>query len=191
MRGWYIDDNNGFHATGAGTGIAQGCVRFTQDPLWAAVPVGTLIVIHNDANVNASVPANDLSLSDGNCRLVIPVSNCALLEKHLTLPNVALSPYPATGFAACGNWTNISMANSDDSFQTIDPAGNLFHSVSWGNNTLSTIIYFAGTSAGLVAQMTNAVTNNITTQANWTRVAVAGNDTVHRTTPRIKPGYAE
>ena len=177
LRGWYIDDNNGFHATGASVGIAQGCIRFTNDPLWAAVPIGTLIVIHNDADVNASVPANDLSLSDGNCRLVIPASNCALLERHTTLPSTAVSTYPTTGFVSCGSWTNISMANADDSFQTIDPAGNLFHSVSWGNNVLSTIIYFAGTSAGLVAQMTNAVTNNITTQANWTRVAVGGNET--------------
>ncbi len=176
LRGWYIDDNNGFHATGAGTGIAQGCVRFTQDPLWAAVPIGTIIVIHNDADVNAAVPAADLSMSDGNCRLIIPVSNCALLERHTTLPSTAVSTYQSTGFTSCGSWTNISMANGDDSFQTIDPAGNLFHSVSWGNNTLSTIIYFAGSSAGMVAHMTNAVTNNITTQANWARVAVGGNE---------------
>lgn len=176
LRGWYIDDNNGFHASGTGTGIAQGCIRFTQDPLWAAIPIGTIIVIHNDADVNSSVPANDLSMSDGNCRLIIPVSNCNLLEKHTSLPSTSIATYPSSGFSSCGSWTNISMANTDDSFQTINPSGALFHSVSWGNNTTSTIIYFAGTSAGMVARMTNASNNNIALQANWTRVAVAGNE---------------
>lgn len=176
LRGWYIDDNNGAHATGSGTGIAPGCLRLTQDPLWAAVPIGTLIVIHNDGDPNAAVPATDLSMSDGNCRLVIPVSNCALLEKHSSLPSTASAAYPTTGFSACGNWTNLSMANGDDSFQTINPAGTVFHAVSWGNNNLNTIIYFAGSSAGQVARMTNATNNNINTQANWTRVATAGNE---------------
>jgi gliding motility-associated-like protein len=177
LRGWYIDDNNGNHATGTGTGIATGCVRLSQDPFWSAVPIGTLIVFYNDADLNASIPAQDLSMADGNCRLVIPISNCQLLEKNSSLPSTATATYPTTGFTTCGNWTNISMANSDDSFQTLDPSGNLFHSVSWGNNTLNDIIYFSGTSAGMVAMMSNNVNNNITTQSNWTRSAVAGNET--------------
>jgi gliding motility-associated-like protein len=171
-----IDDNNGLHATGSGTGIAPGCIRFTQDPMWAAVPIGTLIVIHNDGDPNAAVPATDLSMADGNCRLVIPVSNCALLEKHGSMPSTANATYPSSGFSSCGNWTNLSMANGDDSFQTVDPSGNVFHSVSWGNNNQNTIIYFAGSSGGTVARMMNITNNNINTQANWTRVAVAGNE---------------
>src|ERR1700753_3999586 len=47
LRGWYLDDNNGNHATGSGTGIASGCLRFTTDPMWAAVPIGTIILIYN------------------------------------------------------------------------------------------------------------------------------------------------
>ncbi len=176
LRGWILDDNNGFHATGSGTGIAQGCIRLSQDPMWAAIPIGTLIVIYNDADFNASVPSTDLIMNDGNCRLVIPVSNCQLLEKHTTLPSTVTSTYPTTGYVSCGNWNNVSMANADDSFQTITPAGALFHSVSWGNNTLLPIIYFAGSSAGQVSLMTNATGNNISTQANWSRVTVAGNE---------------
>lgn len=177
LRGWYLDDNNGAHATGSGTGIAPGTIRFSQDPLWAAVPIGTIIVVYNDADLNATLPPQDLSMADGNCRLVIPVSNCTLFEKHSSLPSTATAVYPTTGFTPCGLWTTISMANGDDSFQTVDPSGNVFHSVSWGNNTLNTIIYFSGPSGGMVALMANTTNNNITTQANWTRVAVAGNET--------------
>src|ERR1700739_5064870 len=43
LRNYYIDDNNGNHAVGAGTGIAQGCIRFTNNALWSAVPFGTII----------------------------------------------------------------------------------------------------------------------------------------------------
>lgn len=176
LRGWYIDDNNGAHATGSGTGIATGVIRFTQDPMWAAIPIGTIIVIYNDGDLNSSLPAQDISMSDGNCRLVIPVSNCTLFEKNSSLPSTSTTVYPTTGFASCGSWSTVSMANSDDSFQTVDPSGNVFHAVSWGNNTLNTIIYFSGSSAGMVALMNNATNNNISTQANWTRVAVAGNE---------------
>jgi len=107
LRNWYIDDNNGAFASGAGTGIASGCVRLTNDPLWAAVPIGTIIVIYNDIDINPLVPAQDLSLSDGNCVLVIPVSNCTLLEKHSTQPAVANPLYPTTGFTTCGPMPTI------------------------------------------------------------------------------------
>lgn len=177
LRGWYIDDNNGAHATGSGTGIATGCIRFTADPLWNAVPIGTLIVIYNDADLNASIPAQDLSLTDGNCRLVVPISNCTLFEKNLSNPVVGNAVYPTTGFTACGNWSTVGMANTDDSFQTVDPLGNIVHAVSWGNNTLSPVIYFAGSSGGMVCWMNNNSNNNPSLQANWVRTVVAGNET--------------
>ncbi|HEU4719263.1 MAG TPA: SprB repeat-containing protein, partial [Bacteroidia bacterium] len=173
LRGWYIDDNNGNHATGAGTGIAQGCVRFRNDPFWSAIPIGTIIVIYNDADLDPAIPAQDLSMTDGNCRLVIPISNCTLFEKNTSTPSTATAIYPTTGFSTCGSWTNISMANGDDSFQTIDPSGNLFHSVSWGNNTLNDIIYFTGPATGNVARMMNSSNNNISQQSNWVMVPVA------------------
>ena len=177
LRNYIIDDNNGNHATGAGVGIAAGCVRLQNIPFWQCIPYGTIIVFYNDADLNASIPAQDLSMADGNCRLVIPISNCTLLERHTTLPSTALSPYPTTGFVGCGNWTQISMANGDDSFQTINATGALVHSVSWNNNTLATIIYFPGAAGGNVAIMTNALNNNPATQANWVMLPVAGNET--------------
>ncbi len=177
LRNYIIDDNNGNHATGAGVGIAAGCVRLQNIPFWQCIPYGTIIVFYNDADLNASIPAQDLSMADGNCRLVIPISNCTLLERHATLPSTTLPAYPTTGFVGCGNWTQISMANGDDSFQTINATGALVHSVSWNNNTLATIIYFPGAAGGNVAIMTNALNNNPATQANWVMLPVAGNET--------------
>jgi hypothetical protein len=42
IRGWIFDDNSGYHGT---AGIAVGAVRFSQDPIWACVPLGTIILI--------------------------------------------------------------------------------------------------------------------------------------------------
>lgn len=177
LRGYYIDDNNGYHASGSGVGIAAGCVRFTNDAFWSCIPAGTLILIYNDADLNTSVPAADLSMSDGNCTLVIPISNCTLFERHTTQPSTTVSAYPTSGFTPCGSWTNISMANSDDSFQAVDPSGNTVFSVSWGNNTLATNIYFSGSQAGMVCSLTNAADNNPFNQSNWVSQAVSGNQT--------------
>lgn len=177
LRGWYIDDNNGTHASGSGTGIASGCIRFTNDALWSAVPAGTLIVVYNDADINASIPAQDLSLSDGNCRLVIPGSNCTLLEKHSSQPSTSNSVYPTSGFSSCGLWTTTSMSNTDDSYHTVNPAGVIVHSVSWGNNSANTNIYFSGGVSGMVIWNANTVNTSPALQGNWTRTSVAGNET--------------
>ncbi|MFL5754571.1 MAG: PKD domain-containing protein [Bacteroidia bacterium] len=177
LRGYIFDDNNGTFAPGAGTGIASGCVRFANTAFWSCIPIGTIIVIYNDADQNASLPAQDLSMSDGNCRLVIPVSNCVLLEKHASQPSAGISSYPSSGFVSCGNWTPLSMANSDDSFQIRDAAGTLLHGISWGNNTTANIIYFSGTAGGMAIYMSNAINNNPALQANWTEAVVAGNET--------------
>ena len=177
LRGFYIDDNNGSFASGAGTGIAQGCIRFTNNSFWSCIPVGTIIVVYNDADINASIPADDISITDGNCKLIIPVSNCNLLEENTSFPNTAVNTYPTAGFTSCGNWSSLAMANSDDSFQTLTPNGNSIFSVSWGNNTTNSIIYFNGSTAANVAIMANIIDNNPNNQANWIKVSTAGNQT--------------
>ena len=62
IRGWIFDDNSGYHGTG---GVAAGAIRFSFNSLWAAVPMGTIILIYNDATPDPSIPSSDLSLSDG------------------------------------------------------------------------------------------------------------------------------
>jgi gliding motility-associated-like protein len=176
LRNYIIDDNNGNHATGSGTGIAAGCVRLKNIPFWSCIPIGTMILIYNDADQNPLIPLQDLSMSDGNCKLVIPISDCTLLERHTSQPSTGSSSYPSTAYTNCGLWSQVSMANADDSFQTINSIGGLEHSVSWGNNTLSTIIYFNSSAAGKVALMTNSTDNNPANQANWIFVTVAGNE---------------
>ena len=177
LRGYYIDDNNGNFATGTGTGVAQGCVRFKNISFWSCIPIGTLILIYNDADINSSIPADDISMSDGNCKLVIPVSNCTLFEENTSFPSMTIATLPTSGFTACGSWAGLAMSNGDDSFQTVDPSGSSVFSVCWGNNTLNPTVYFSGTSAAMVAYMENTVDNDPNNQGNWTRATTVGNQT--------------
>lgn len=179
LRKVIIDDNNGYFATGSGTGIAAGAVRFANISFWQSVPQGTYIVIYNDASPNSSLPPNDLSLTDGNCRLIIPCSS-NLLEKTSVSPTTTNASYPPDpDWTSGGAWSQLAMANSDDSFQvpTIPSTGIPFHSISWGNNTSNAIIYFSGSAVGKVFSFTNNTSNNWNTQANWTSGTVGVNET--------------
>lgn len=180
LRGIILDDNNGYFASGSGTGIAQGAVRFANNAFWSCIPQGTMIVVYNESDRNVALPPDDLSMSDGNCRLIIPVSS-TLFEGQSTSPTSSNSSYPANAswFAGAGSWNQVAMANSGDSFLILssNTATVPSHAVSYGNNSNNTIIYFSGGASGKVFSMTNNTNNNPSLQANWTSGNVGTNET--------------
>ncbi len=176
LRGVIIDDNNGTFASGSGTGIAAGAVRFANNAFWSCIPQGTMIVIYNESDRNSAIPPDDLSMSDGNCRLIIPV-NSTLLEGQSTSPTSGNTAYPASGtwLVGAGSWNQVAMANSGDSFLIkANLATPAYHAVSWGNNNTSTIIYFAGSAGSKVYSHTGS---NPALQANWTSGTVGTDET--------------
>ena len=179
LRGWIIDDNNGYFSNGVltSTGVAAGAVRFSNNIFWSCIPFGTLIVIYNQADLNISIPEQDASMNDGNCRLILPV-NSNLLEHQTDSPNSTSSTYPTTQWITGGLWGPISMANggisggvfnNGDSFQVYDP-NNLttpIHGVSWANNNVNNIIYFNSLAGSSVFYFANTIDDNPSYQANW------------------------
>ena len=180
LRKVIIDDNNGYFAPGSGTGIAPGAIRFANIPFWQSIPQGTFIVIYNATIPNTSLPADDLSMTDGNCRLIIP-SSSTLLEKTTLSPTTTNQSYPLNDndWTSGGSWSPLAMSNSDDSFQVpnIPSTGVPFHSVSWGNNTNNTLVYFAGSAAGIVFSFTNTNSNDWNLVSNWTSANVTTGQT--------------
>jgi gliding motility-associated-like protein len=171
IRGWIIDDNNGYFTGGGGTGlgIATGAFRFSNNVLWSCVPVGTIIVIYNDLDFTTTMPSDDISTSDGNCRLIVPISS-NLIEGQTSSPTITNSNYPSNGWIAGGGlWGAIGMANGGDSFQIYNPANQSTptHGVSWVNNDVNNIIYFATSATNSVYYFANTVDNNPANQANW------------------------
>jgi gliding motility-associated-like protein len=170
LRGWIIDDNNGYFSGGGGSGIgiAAGAVRFSTNSFWSCIPIGTLILIYNDQDLNAALPPIDNSTTDGNCKIVLPISS-TFFENQTVSPTTINATYPTIGWLPGGLWGPISMANGGDSFQIYD-ASNLVtpvHGVSWVNNSVNNIIYFATTAANSVYYFANTVDNNPSNQANW------------------------
>lgn len=163
IRGWIFDDNNGWHGP---TGIAGGALRFSFDPLWECVPVGTIILVYNDGDFDGTVmPADDLSMLDGNCRLVVPVSN-TLIERNATTPGDVACSYPAAGWIPGGIWTHHGLNNTADCARLVDLSGCEVFSVCYGAaNNLNTLIYFNG-AGGQRVYFFNGI--DPYDQSNWT-----------------------
>ena len=161
IRGWIIDDNSGYHGT---SGVASGANRFSYDPIWSCVPLGTIILVYNGGQPNPEIPADDLSLNDGNCKIVAPINN-ALFESNSTTPGAVACSYPQNGWTTGGNWLNISMANGGDCMRVVDLNGCEVFSVCYGSNSENNLIYFPG---GGQDQVHYFNSGDPTNQMNWT-----------------------
>ena len=164
IRGWIFDDNSGYHGT---SGIAAGAIRFSQDPIWSCIPLGTIILIYNDADKNPGIPStDDLSMADGNCTIIAPISNTSLFERNTTTPGAAACSYPATGWVAGGNWTYTALANTSDCARIVNLAGCEVFSVCYGaTDNLNTLIYFPSSGTGTVYSFNGIDPQQ---QSNWT-----------------------
>ena len=180
LRHVIIDDNNGYFAPGGGTGVAPGAIRFSNDAIWSCVPQGTYIVVYNESSRNSAIPPDDMSLNDGNCRLILPASS-SFMEGTSSDPNSSNPLYPPNSdwTVGSGSWSSLAMNNANDSFQIPDLSvnGTPIHSVSWGNNSNNTIIYFSGGAGSKVFSFVNAVDNNWNSQSNWVSGDVSTNQT--------------
>ena len=161
IRGWIFDDNSGYHGS---VGIAGGCVRFSLDPFWSNIPIGTIILIYNDAQPEPTIPADDLDMTDGNCLIVAPISNTTLFESNATTPGAIACSYPATGWTPGGNWSNTFLANGGDCARIVDLSGCERFSVCWGTANANTQIYFAGSATNEVYWFNGVDPED---QANW------------------------
>jgi gliding motility-associated-like protein len=165
IRGWIFDDNSGLHGGTSGTGVAPGAVRFSQDNIWACVPLGTIILIYNNSDRNPAIPPDDISMADGNCTIIAPISNASLFEVNSTTPGASTCSYPATGWVAGGNWNNTVLANGGDCARVVSLAGCEVFSVCYGSANTNNLIYFAGSGAQKVFYFNGVNPSN---QANWT-----------------------
>jgi gliding motility-associated-like protein len=165
IRGWIFDDNSGYHGT---NGQAAGAVRFSNNPIWACLPVGTIILVYNGNDPNPSIPPDDVSMSDGNCVLVIALDDLTYFEFTETTPGAAVCSYPAAGWGAdpVPDWSNVGMSNSGDCARIVDLAGCEVFSVCYGSCNQNTMIYFAGSGADDVWSFGGG---DPQVQANWTQ----------------------
>jgi gliding motility-associated-like protein len=180
LRGWIIDDNNGFHASGSGTGISAGCLRFRNIPQWACVPYGSIILIYNENEKNTSIALADDPTDANNDKVYVIPGNSNVLEGNPSSPSVVNGPsYSGLTFTTPGSWNTVILGNGDDAFHTVSPT-NLTaaaFALGWGNNTNNVDIYFSGSAAGKVFYNANTINNNPSLQANWVSANVGAAET--------------
>ncbi|MFN8288058.1 MAG: gliding motility-associated C-terminal domain-containing protein [Chitinophagales bacterium] len=184
LRGWIIDDNNSWHASGSGTGIATGHAKFDSIPQWANVKIGAIILIYNDADVSPATAALSPDETDANsdCVYIVPISSSSIL-KNVTLPTSGgtMTTYAVAGtpYTTTGTWPPLGMANSDDAFHTVSPSNYAvpYHAIGWGNNTAQVNVYFAAGQGGQVIYMANTVDNDPFNQANFVNASATTNET--------------
>lgn len=143
LRGWIFDDNNGYHGTG---GAAPGAMRFRDHALWSCVPIGTLIVLYNDADPNGAIPANDVSLTDGNCRIIIGANDLTYFEYTPNTPAAVACDDPGGwGTDSSPTWlSNLALANGGDCARVCSPDGCEVFSLCYGGLSANAMVYFAG-----------------------------------------------
>ncbi|MBL6660467.1 MAG: hypothetical protein ISP70_03130, partial [Crocinitomicaceae bacterium] len=141
IRGWIVDDNNGYHGT---SGVAGGCNRFSNDLFWSCIPLGTVITIYNGTDPNVDIPTIDIDINDGNCSLVIPIENNTLFETNSNTPNAVTCDYPNVGWTAGGIWSRMGMRNGGDCVRLVDLSGCEVFSFCYGDVLLNSTISFPG-----------------------------------------------
>ncbi len=167
IRGWIIDDNAGFYGN---SGIADGHLRFSNDPQWECVPYGCIIVLYNNQNPYPGLTADPSDANQDNVYILSPTSN--YIESNSTLPSgsIPITSYGTGAYSnGTGNWNMIALKNDGDVFQLVNPLNptTASHSVGWGNNIAGTDIYNPGNASGKVLLMDNVVDNDVFNQSNW------------------------
>jgi hypothetical protein len=128
LRGWIVDDNNGWVEAGSGQGIAAGAIRFANVANWSKVPYGSIIVIYNEDDKNTKITIADDPTDANHDYVYVMAASSPQLERNFTAPAAPSSAsftYPTTGWgqgtAADWHWGTVALANSGDAIITVKP----------------------------------------------------------------------
>lgn len=186
IRGYILDDNNATFTNPADydatpSGIAPGHFRFTYDPQWASIPVGSLIVVYNANEPNPALPADDPTDANNDSLYVVP-HNSTLFESCTTFPATTApdSTYSGCTYATAllTGWNPLSLRNSGDAIQVRQPDGTYYHGVSYGGSEMTggphSLKLFTGSGSGMCGWFNDGDFFDI---ANWSSGSVSGNET--------------
>lgn len=171
IRGWIIDDNNGFFGT---TGIAGGHIRFTNDPQWACVPYGSIITIYSNYNTTAGLVEDSTDANNDNIYVLNPTSSLIEADGNLPMASTPTNSYAGGTYSSNGQWLMLAQRNDGDAVLLVSPT-NLnapFHSVGWGDIS-GTSIYFTGSASNLTYAFLNDFSDDINDQSNWSALGIA------------------
>jgi gliding motility-associated-like protein len=144
IRGWIVDDNNGWYGAASSQGIAPGHIRFSDVNSWSCVPYGSIILIYNNGDKNPEITLPNDPYDSNNDHVYVLPSNSPLMQGTVGTP---LSPssttyvYPtSTTYVSNPAWGAIGLANTGDAVIVVDPTAPsvAYHSIAYGNLTSGT-----------------------------------------------------
>jgi len=133
LSGWVIDDNNGDFESSTSAGVASGHYRFVNT--FPPVPVGSIIVLYNNNDINNNMIPDDELDSDNDGVYVLPI-NSIYLERCTSSPSSTLGPNytPCTYTnSPSQTWTSIGLRNGGDAVQVRKPDFTFYHGFSYGD----------------------------------------------------------
>ncbi len=134
LTGWIIDDNNGdFEGSVGGVGIASGYIILGS--AFNSVPPGSLIVIYNSSDPDTTLPADDLTDTNGDGVYIIPSDDSSLSGCASTRPTSSDPTYLPCTTSTPASWTSIGFRNGGDVMQVRKPDGSFFYGFSYGDVT--------------------------------------------------------
>lgn len=205
LRGWTLDDNNGDFSGGptTGVGINAGHFRFDNHCTWERVRVGSLIVLYNENDPNATLPpTTDATDGDLDFLYVVPVRNAGAcgsvigtsgdyFDGNCASPSETSAAYTAASVGP--RWSQISISNAADAIQLrqpANPAPTLYHGISFATSGMSPVnaanhpnyatqgtdaLFFQGANQSYFFGNTNG--NDFRSKSNWGAQAGSGQET--------------
>ncbi len=147
LRGWIIDDNNGDF--GGTDGISNGHIRFSNNPVWANVPVGSIILIYNRAGYVTNNPfIDDPDDTAPQNKIYITALGDNVNGRPLFVRDETNNTYPpyligdaeadiqgtyTATTSAAASWAHLLFDGSGDAVQTRNAVGDFFHGIVYGS----------------------------------------------------------
>ena len=143
IKGYILDDNEGTMIKGNSfvnefnkqtIGIDDGYLIFKDHNLWANLPIGSIILIYNDREGCADLPASDPYDSNEDNVYVISAYNTTLIKGAIGtwVANEKRVAYTGTPMDVLWDFINFSAVN--DGIQVRDAEGDYEHGISLGHS---------------------------------------------------------
>ncbi|MEO7174426.1 MAG: T9SS type A sorting domain-containing protein [Saprospiraceae bacterium] len=104
-----------------------GCVQFSQNLNWIAVPNGSLITIYNDKLPNANMPPDDPFDIDGNGYYILGASQPNLLYSRISTSIFTDLDSYLDAWTSSGNWDYLQMKTPRGGIHILNPDISLSH----------------------------------------------------------------
>ena len=170
LRGWIINDNAGWYGSGQcnTTGVHPGHLRLSDEDVWAAVPVGSILVLYNNnKNCYGRQAGFEYNSNSGVYWIPIDTTGGAHILQYTADENNDVCTYCSdtgtTVYDTARTWKTTVLDGIADVAQTVCPGCStdipvlpaLYSGVAYQTGQVYEFLYASDTSVGLMTLVNN------------------------------------